>query len=106
MGRSSRGATEASGGSGTGTIETRTGLAGAPTRPPVFGVEAALAGTLYVSLSLASLIGRVTGALERERVVQVSCGESHTMCVTALGGLWSWGCGRQRPALRAPTQPD
>jgi len=38
---------------------------------------------------------RVKGDLVDEKVVHVSLGESHTVCITALGALWTWGCGRQ-----------
>ena len=35
--------------------------------------------------------GYVTGSLENQRVVQVACGQLHTLALTEEGDVYSWG---------------
>ncbi|MGK3753365.1 MAG: alpha-tubulin suppressor-like RCC1 family protein [Bacillariaceae sp.] len=37
---------------------------------------------------------RVLGALQRRKVVSVAAAENHSLCVTSLGGVYSWGSNR------------
>ena len=42
----------------------------------------------------AAAIGFVNGALFGRKIVAVDCGESHTVCVTEEGDVYSWGRGK------------
>ena len=38
-------------------------------------------------------VPRIIRALEDKVVTRVACGNNHTVCVCADGGVWTWGCG-------------
>ena len=40
-------------------------------------------------------IGFVEGALTGKKVIQVACGDKHTVCVTEDGSVYSWGSGKR-----------
>ena len=41
------------------------------------------------------LLPKKVEALAGQHVIAVSAGGYHSLAITAGGGVWSWGCGRQ-----------
>jgi alpha-tubulin suppressor-like RCC1 family protein len=49
---------------------------------------------------------RVVELLLNVRVVQIACGDAHTVALTQEGRLYSWGCPRTKMAVPTSQNPS